>query len=77
MPNKDLGSKWNFLDRRKASMGQSREDSSFAPFVENKLRCLVREYIQNSMDLIPKSTPTGQLKSHFHMVSFIARTILN
>ncbi len=65
MPNKDLGSKWNFLDRRKASMGQSREDSSFAPFVENKLRCLVREYIQNSMDAHSQKHPDGPVEVSF------------
>lgn len=48
--SKDLGCKWNFVDRRRNSMGQSREDSSFAPFIGHKIRCLVREYIQNSMD---------------------------
>lgn len=42
--------KWNFVEKRKNTIGQSREDSSFAPFLQNKLRCLVREYIQNSMD---------------------------
>jgi hypothetical protein len=56
---KDLGCKWNFVDRRRNSMGQSREDSSFAPFVSHKIRCLVREYIQNSMDAHTKWQPEG------------------
>lgn len=62
---KDLGSKWNFLDRRKGSMGQSREDSSFAPFLQQKLRCLVREYIQNSMDAHSKKHPEGPVEVTF------------
>ena len=55
--SKDLGGKWNFVERRRNSMGQSREDSSFAPFIAHKLRCLVREYIQNSMDAHSKMHP--------------------
>lgn len=47
--NKDLGCKWNFVVRNEASQEQGREDSSFDYF-KNKERCLVREYIQNSMD---------------------------
>lgn len=50
---KENGHRWNFVEKRKNSMGHSREDSSFASFVDNKYRCLVREYIQNSMDAIP------------------------
>ena len=57
--SKDLGGKWNFVDRRRNSMGQSREDSSFAPFIGHKVRCLVREYIQNSMDAHSKLHPEG------------------
>lgn len=44
------GSKWNFNIQRKSSMGQGKEDSSFAPFINTRIRCLVREYIQNSFD---------------------------
>lgn len=47
--SKDLGCKWNFVVRNEASQEQGREDSSFDYFKE-KERCLVREYIQNSMD---------------------------
>ena len=47
--SKDLGCKWNFIVRNEASQEQGREDSSFDYFKE-KERCLVREYIQNSMD---------------------------
>lgn len=57
--SKDLGCKWNFVDRRRNSMGQGREDASFAPFVSHKTRCLVREYIQNSMDAHSKLHPEG------------------
>lgn len=46
-------------------MGQSREDSSFAPFIDYKLRCLVREYIQNSMDAHSKKHPTGPIEVRF------------
>lgn len=61
MESKELGCKWNFLPKRKGEIGQSREDSSFAPFVEHKLRCLVREYIQNSMDVHSEKNPTGPI----------------
>lgn len=47
--SKDLGCKWNFIVRNESSQEQGREDSSFDYFKE-KERCLVREYIQNSMD---------------------------
>lgn len=47
--SKDLGCKWNFIERNESSQEQGREDSSFDYFKE-KERCLVREYIQNSMD---------------------------
>ena len=47
---KDLECKWNFVVRNDASMNQGREDSSLSFFFANKLRCLVREYIQNSLD---------------------------
>lgn len=47
--SKDLGCKWNFIVRNEASQEQGREDLSFDYFKE-KERCLVREYIQNSMD---------------------------
>ena len=63
--NKDLGCKWNFQERRPASISQSREDSSFAPFINNKLRCLVREYIQNSMDAYSKLIPNPVVEVHF------------
>lgn len=46
---KDLGCKWNFNQRSESSQEQGREDSSFDYF-KAKERCLVREYIQNSMD---------------------------
>lgn len=48
--SKDLSCKWNFVKRSEASMLQGREDSSFSHFFVNKYRCLVREYIQNSVD---------------------------
>ena len=48
--SKDLGCKWNFLVRQKGEMKQGREDSSFSYFKDNEIHCLVREYIQNSMD---------------------------
>ncbi len=63
--SKDLGGKWNFVERRRNSMGQSREDSSFAPFIAHKLRCLVREYIQNSMDAHSKKHPDGPVVVQF------------
>ncbi len=63
--SKDLGGKWNFVERRRNSMGQSREDSSFAPFIAHKLRCLVREYIQNSMDAHSKMHPKGPVIVQF------------
>ena len=47
--SKDLACKWNFIERNEASQEQGREDSSFDYF-KDKERCLVREYIQNSMD---------------------------
>ena len=47
--SKDLGCKWNFVVRNESSQEQGREDSSFDYF-RDKERCLVREYIQNSMD---------------------------
>lgn len=47
--SKDLGCKWNFVVRNESSQEQGREDSSF-DFFKEKERCLVREYIQNSMD---------------------------
>ena len=47
----DDGYKWNFLPRLKGSMKQGREDSSFNPFKDAEIRCLVREYIQNSIDV--------------------------
>ena len=48
--DKDLNCKWNFVKRDPASYEQGSEDSSFKPFLSHKLRCLVREYIQNSLD---------------------------
>lgn len=48
--SKDLGCRWNFLIRQKGEMKQGREDSSFSYFKDNEIHCLVREYIQNSMD---------------------------
>ena len=48
--SKDLECRWNFVVRNDASMNQGREDSSLSFFFANKLRCLVREYIQNSLD---------------------------
>ena len=48
---KDLNCKWNFVVRNDSSMNQGREDSSLSFFFANKLRCLVREYIQNSLDV--------------------------
>lgn len=68
--SKDLGCKWNFVDRRRNSMGQSREDSSFAPFIAHKFRCLVREYIQNSMDAHSKEHPEGPVVVKFDFGEF-------
>ena len=48
--DKDLGCKWNFVERNPSSSEQGSEDSSFKPFRSHPLRCLVREYIQNSLD---------------------------
>lgn len=48
--DKDLGCKWNFVQKPKGTMKRDREDSSFDPFKDNEVRCLVREYIQNSVD---------------------------
>lgn len=53
--SKDLGCKWNFVVRNESSQEQGREDSSFDYF-KDKERCLVREYIQNSMDARSKRT---------------------
>lgn len=51
---KDLGCEWNFIPQQKGSMKRGREDSSFNPFKDNEIRCLVREYIQNSVDAAQK-----------------------
>ena len=48
--DKDLGCKWNFVQKPKGTMKRDREDSSFDLFKDNEVRCLVREYIQNSID---------------------------
>lgn len=50
----DLGCKWNFVQKPKGTMKRDREDSSFDPFKDNEVRCLVREYIQNSIDAAQK-----------------------
>ena len=52
--DKDLGCKWNFVQKPKRTMKRDREDSSFDPFKDNEVRCLVREYIQNSIDAAQK-----------------------
>jgi hypothetical protein len=52
--DKDLGCKWNFVQKPKGTMKRDREDSSFDPFKDNEVRCLVREYIQNSIDAAKK-----------------------
>ena len=52
--DKDLGCKWNFVQKPKGTMKRDREDSSFDPFKDNEVRCLVREYIQNSIDAAQK-----------------------
>ena len=41
--NKDLGCKWNFVPKPKGTMKRDREDSSFDPFKDNEVRCLVRD----------------------------------
>ena len=63
--SKELGCKWNFQTRSLSSMGHSREDSSFEHFVHNKLRCLVREYVQNSMDAQSTKHPDKIVEVHF------------
>lgn len=63
--SKELGCKWNFQTRSLSSMGHSREDSSFENFVHNKLRCLVREYVQNSMDAHSAKHPEKIVEVHF------------
>ena len=52
--SKDIGCKWNFVPKPKGTMKRDREDSSFDPFKDNEVRCLVREYIQNSVDAAQK-----------------------
>ena len=53
--SKDYGCKWNFVERNPSSYEQGSEDSSFKPFLPRPLRCLVREYIQNSLDAHDKT----------------------
>lgn len=62
--SKDLGCKWNFITRNEASLEQGREDSSFDYFKE-KERCLVREYIQNSMDAYSDHNGVPYVKVEF------------
>lgn len=62
--SEDLGCKWNFNIRNESSMQQGREDSSFDYFKE-KERCLVREYIQNSMDAHSKASGENFVKVEF------------
>lgn len=62
--SKDLGCKWNFVLRNESSMQQGREDSSFDYF-KDKERCLVREYIQNSMDAHSKTSGEKYVKVEF------------
>lgn len=62
--SKDLGCKWNFIVRNESSMQQGREDSSFDYFKE-KERCLVREYIQNSMDAHSETSGEKYVKVEF------------
>lgn len=52
--DKDLGCKWNFVQKPKGTMKRGKEDSSFDLFKDNEIRCLVREYIQNSIDAAQK-----------------------
>ncbi len=52
--DKELGCKWNFVQKPKGTMKRGREDSSFDIFKDNEVRCLVREYIQNSVDAAQK-----------------------
>lgn len=75
--SKDLGCKWNFIVRNEASQEQGREDSSFDYFKE-KERCLVREYIQNSMDAhsFQDGVPPYVIVE-FYLASCCAPTILN
>ena len=53
--DKDLGCKWNFVQKPKGTMKRGREDSSFDIFKDNEVRCLVREYLQNSVDAAQKN----------------------
>lgn len=69
--DKELGCKWNFLTRRAGSLGQGSEDASFKPFINHKLRCLVREYIQNSMDAYSKRLKDPVVEVHFETGSLI------
>ncbi len=62
---KDLDCKWNFVVRNDSSMNQGREDSSLSFFFANKLRCLVREYIQNSLDAHNPELPGKPVKVEF------------
>lgn len=52
--NLDLGCQWHFLKFRKGSEKRGKEDASFNPFSGHEVRCLVREYIQNSLDAAQK-----------------------
>ena len=61
----DLNCKWNFVVRNDSSMNQGREDSSLSFFFANKLRCLVREYIQNSLDAHNPKLPDVPVKVSF------------
>ena len=62
---KDLDCRWNFVVRNDSSMNQGREDSSLSFFFANKLRCLVREYIQNSLDAHNPEFPDKPVKVVF------------
>lgn len=74
--SKDLGCKWNFIVRNEASQEQGREDSSFDYFKE-KERCLVREYIQNSMDAHSSQNGVPYVIVIFLLASCCAPIILN
>lgn len=62
--SKDLGCKWNFVPKPKGTMKRDREDSSFDLFKDKEVRCLVREYIQNSVDAAQKINENETLLSH-------------
>ena len=49
--SKDNNSKWNFVEMPANVPSRSGEDSTFDHFRSNPYRFIVREFIQNSMDV--------------------------